>query len=249
MYKESEGSVLILHSPKYSKKGEGSGAWGRFSLSADKAGAVQRVGASPDLGRCAGNKKVRGRGRGIPPKGSPLSLSLSLTHTHTHTHHFPSHTHTHAPWPISATQDGERCTMPVNRAECEYCIHHAQTALKKLNMTGSRPELQGGGRSYMAKSLHMVARRGEREGGGVWTWRNAERGHGREREGGCGHGGVRGGAWEGLGRDEREGVPSRFFFTPLPHSFHTPQAQTCPSPLRKSPHPSGKCPGPHFRAT
>ena len=56
--------------------------------------------------------------------------------------------------------------MPVNRSECEFCIYHAQTALKRLSMTGGRPELNAGGRSYTAKALHQVANKGEGGTGG-----------------------------------------------------------------------------------
>ena len=59
LYKESEGSVLILYNAKYSK--DGGGGYGRpaVSLTVDKVEQVQRIGASPDLGKCAGLKKVR----------------------------------------------------------------------------------------------------------------------------------------------------------------------------------------------
>ncbi len=50
--------------------------------------------------------------------------------------------------------------MPVNKAECEFCIFHAQAALRRLSLTGGRPELQAGGRSYSTKIMHEVAKRG-----------------------------------------------------------------------------------------
>ncbi|GAX84370.1 hypothetical protein CEUSTIGMA_g11792.t1 [Chlamydomonas eustigma] len=114
LYKECEGSVYILYNAKYSKE-SGGGGYGRpgFSLTVDKPQQVQRIGSSPDLGKCSGTKK-----------------------------------------------DGTRCSVPVNRSECEYCIYHAQTALRKLNMTGSRPELVAGGRSYTTKAIQQVAKRG-----------------------------------------------------------------------------------------
>jgi len=61
LYKESEGSVLILYNAKCSKDGGNSGYSRSIgtSLTLDKAEQVQRIGASPDLGKCAGVKKVR----------------------------------------------------------------------------------------------------------------------------------------------------------------------------------------------
>ncbi len=58
-------------------------------------------------------------------------------------------------------QDGSRCDMPANRSECEYCVFHAQTALRRLSKTGGRPDLARGGRSYSTKAMHQVAKRGE----------------------------------------------------------------------------------------
>ena len=51
--------------------------------------------------------------------------------------------------------------MPINRSECEFCIYHAQTALRRLSLNGGRPELQAGGRSYTTKAMAQVAMRGE----------------------------------------------------------------------------------------
>lgn len=69
----------------------------------------------------------------------------------------------YAPMPSpTPCQDGSPCGMPVNRAECEFCIYHAQSALRRLSLNGGRPELQAGGRSYTTKALAQVAKRGER---------------------------------------------------------------------------------------
>ncbi|KAL6749813.1 hypothetical protein V8C86DRAFT_3144665, partial [Haematococcus lacustris] len=109
LYKESEGSVVIVRAAKLKREERGPG---QVSMSVEQPEQVQRIGHSPDFGFCLGKK-----------------------------------------------QDGGRCSAVVNRSQCEFCVHHAKTALRQLQ--AKRPELSGAGRSLFERQLVPIVNKAE----------------------------------------------------------------------------------------
>ncbi|KAJ9514682.1 hypothetical protein QJQ45_028439 [Haematococcus lacustris] len=60
---------------------------------------------------------------------------------------------------LGKKQDGGRCSAVVNRSQCEFCVHHAKTALKQLQ--AKRPELSGAGRSLFERQLVPIVNKAE----------------------------------------------------------------------------------------